>query len=136
MSDNQTEEIEEQVDGLEQRFQVITEKLVGKEPLTNEEGMDLLRIIAGLNANNSLTNEIMLNIQDNVPKLLGSVADAVMRRVGRTDQKLRKSVGKICDNQLEIFWDMIRMHAVTTAAEISEQNRTGNAEEADDDASA
>ena len=131
MSDNIVDNTEEDVSTLETRFAVTSAKLVNKEPLTNEEGMDLLRVIAGLNANSAVTDEIMFNMQDNIPKLLHTVSDTILRRVGRTDQKIRKSVSKICDSNLQIFWDMIRMHAAVTALDYGKQLRNENEDNSD-----
>lgn len=117
------EEIEEETADLEQRFTSITAKIVAGEPITNEEGNDLLKLIAGLNANLTITNEVLFNVQENLPKVIGSIADSVLRRVGRTDKKIRKSVEKICLQNLEMFWDMIRMHTTAMVASISEQNK-------------
>lgn len=117
------EEIEEKTADLEQRFTSITAKIVAGEPITNEEGNDLLKLIAGLNANLTITNEVLFNVQENLPKVIGSIADSVLRRVGRTDKKIRKSVEKICLQNIEMFWDMIRMHTTAMVVSISEQNK-------------
>lgn len=124
MSDNTINDaIEQEAAGLEQRFTAVTAKLLAGEPITNEEGTDLLKLISGLNANLTITNEVLFNVQENMPKMIGSIADSVLRRAGRTDKKIRKSVEKICLQNLELFWDMIRMHATAVAASIAEQNK-------------
>ena len=131
MSDNSINDtIEQKTEDLEQRFTAVTAKILAGESITNEEGNDLLKLIAGLNANLTITNEVLFNVQENLPKMIGSISDSVLRRVGRTDKKIRKSVEKICLQNLEVFWDMIWMHATAVAASIAKQNK--NEEDTDE----
>ena len=114
MSEN-IDEVNEAAAKLEVELTVITDKIKNGEGLTNEEGSTLLKLIGGVNANLTISNEILYLVSNQLPQLVESLADRILRRCGRTDTKIRKSVAKICIEHVEQLWTMARVRAVDVA---------------------
>jgi hypothetical protein len=125
------QESQEEVDAaavkLEAEFNAAADKLKAGEGLTNEEGMVLLKLIGGVNANLTISNEILYVVSENLPHMVNSLADKVMRRCGRTDKKIRKSVAAMCAESIEQLWSLARLRALDVADAI--RNAAGETNE-------
>lgn len=100
---------------LQAEIDAIVAKLEEGEGVSSEEGLKLLKIIGGLNANLTICNELLFVISLQLPTMVGSLADRITRRCGRTDTKLRKSVNKICAEHIESLWTMVRIRGIDVA---------------------
>lgn len=127
---DQIEDIDKQAEELQQKFQAITDKVTGGGDATNAEALELLKLIAGLNANLTITNELLHSIQELIPQMTSSLGERILLRTGRTDKKIKRAVVKIIDEHIERMWDMVRMQAVAVADAIRQQNTDKNAETA------
>lgn len=100
---------------LQAEVDAIVAKLEAGETISAEEGLKLLKIIGGLNANLTICNELLFTISNQLPLLVSSLADRITRRCGRTDKKLRRSVDKICAEHIETLWTMVRIRGIDVA---------------------
>jgi hypothetical protein len=126
MSENiEDTEVDEAAARLEAELDVISDKLKAGEDLTNAEGLTLLKLIGGVNANLTISNEILYVISNQLPNMLQSLADKLLRRCGRTDKKVRKAAANICEQHVEQLWALARVRAVDVADAI----RTATSEE-------
>jgi hypothetical protein len=115
VSDNTPIQTDEEAAAFQAEIDAIVAKLQGGETISAEEGLKLLKIIGGLNANLTICNELLFVISEQLPVMVGSLADRITRRCGRTDKKLRRSVDKICNEHVESLWTIVRMRGIDVA---------------------
>lgn len=93
----------------------IVAKLEGGESISAEEGLKLLKIVGGLNANLTICNELLFVIAAQLPVMVDNLANRITQRCGRTDKKLRKSVNNICAEHIESLWTIVRIRGIDVA---------------------
>lgn len=128
MSEDTQVQTDEQAEAaaLQAEVDAIVAKLEGGEGISAEEGLKLLKIVGGLNANLTICNELLYVISEQLPAMVGSIADRITRRCGRTDKKLRKSVDKICAEHIESLWTMVRIRGIDVADAMRSQEGENN----------
>lgn len=115
MSEDTPIQTDEEAAALQAEVDAIVAKLEAGDSISSEEGLKLLKIIGGLNANLTICNELLFVISEQLPAMVGSLADRITRRCGRTDKKLRRSVDKICAEHIESLWTMVRIRGIDVA---------------------
>ena len=125
MNENTEVQIDEQAEAaaLQAEVDAIVAKIEGGEDISAEEGLKLLKIVGGLNANLTICNELLFVISAQLPVMVSSIADRITRRCGRTDKKLRKSVDKICAEHIESLWTMVRIRGIDVADAMRPQEK-------------
>jgi hypothetical protein len=116
------DDIEQQVNELEQQFDQVIAKLTAGEPLTNEEGVSLFRVLGGLHSNLTISNEMLHTIHEEVPQMVRYLSSRIIQRCGRTDSKVKKSVEKLCAEHIDQLWVAVRLRALTVAETLRNTN--------------
>ena len=75
--------------------------------LTNEEARELLEAYAALDIAIQAQGNLATLVLQGLPELVFAVGGAVTERCGRTEEKLRRSVHKICDEHISKYYQMI-----------------------------
>ena len=94
------------------------------EGLTNEEARNLLEAYAALDIAIQAQGNLATLVLQGIPELVFAVGGAVTERCGRTEEKVRRSIYKICESHVNKYYQMI--------AEIVEGSGTKNEETADE----
>lgn len=115
MSEDTPVQTDEEAAALQAEIDAIVAKLEAGDSISSEEGLKLLKIIGGLNANLTICNELLFVISEQLPAMVSSLADRITRRCGRTDKKLRRSVDKICAEHIESLWTLVRIRGIDVA---------------------
>lgn len=85
----------------------VAAKVRDGEGLTNEEARQLVESYAALDIAMQAQVNLVNLVLHTVPELVFATAGAVTQRCGRTEEKVRRSVQKICEDHLTKFYTMI-----------------------------
>ena len=77
------------------------------EGLTNQEARNLLEAYAALDIVIQAQGNLATLVLQGIPELVFAVGGAVTERCGRTEEKLRRSVHKICETHVSKYYQMI-----------------------------
>jgi hypothetical protein len=125
MSSNDTiTDYEEAAKAAARRFADILKSLSEGKDLSNEDAIFIVQLVGDLDNNLRIANEIVDGLAISIPDMARSLGFAVLARAGRGDQKIKKSVLKICDEHVETLWTMARIQALQSAADIAENQET------------
>lgn len=85
----------------------IAVKVRDGEALTNEEARQLLEAYAALDIAIQAQGNLATLVLQGLPELVFAVGGAVTERCGRTEEKVRRSVYKICEAHISKYYQMI-----------------------------
>ena len=123
--------IETDVENSEERFADILSQLKEGKDLSNDDGLFLVELVRGLDHSYSIVNSVLSTLGRELDRMAQGLAFSVLSRAGRTDQKIKKSVLKICDQYTGTLWYNAREEAAAVAQALlsMQQAPTENTEE-------
>jgi hypothetical protein len=125
MSENSTtEEHNENVS----RFERIVADVKEGRDLHNDDALFLVNIVGSLDTNFTVSNMVIETLLGDITEMCTDLGTSVLRRAGRTDQKIRRSVQKIVDGHVEDLFNLAQLRA-TEYMRIVSTMREGTTEE-------
>ena len=125
MSENSTtEEHNENVS----RFERIVADVKEGRDLHNDDALFLVNIVGSLDTNFTVSNMVIETLLGDITEMCTDLGTSVLRRAGRTDQKIRRSVQKIVDGHVEDLFSLAQLRA-TEYMRIVSTMREGTTEE-------
>lgn len=108
MSENSTtEEHNENVS----RFERIVADVKEGRDLHNDDALFLVNIVGSLDTNFTVSNMVIETLLGDITEMCTNLGTSVLRRAGRTDQKIRRSVQKIVDGHVEDLFSLAQLRA-------------------------
>lgn len=85
----------------------IAAKVRDGEDITNAEARQILEAYAAADITTQAQVNLVNLLLQTIPELAFSLAGSVTQRCGRTEQKVKRSVGKIVEEQLGLYYKYI-----------------------------
>jgi len=105
----------------QERFAEILMELKKGKDLTNDDALFLVEIIRGLDNSYSINTTVVSSLGRQLPEMTKSLAFAILGKVGRNDQKTKRSVLKVCEQYIDSLWYNARQEAAAVALALLEQ---------------
>lgn len=115
MSEDTPTQDDAQAAAVQAEFDAVVNKLEAGESISAEEGLKLLKILGGVNANLTICNEMLYSIHEQLPQMVENLGRSVARRCGRSDRKLLKAVDKLSAEYVEHLWNIVRIRGIDVA---------------------
>jgi hypothetical protein len=109
MSDEKTEEIQQ--DEVPKKFARIVGDVQDGRDLHNDDAQLLLGIIGGLDQNFAVSNMMLETLLGTITDMCQKLGVDVLRRAGRTDKKIRRSVEKMVTGEVENLFSFTKARA-------------------------
>lgn len=107
MTDNNTEQHNENV----ARFEQIVADVKEGRDLHNDDAMFLVNVIGSLDTNFTVSNMVIETLLGDITEMCTNLGLSVLRRAGRTDQKIRRSVQKIVNGHVDDLFNLAQLRA-------------------------
>jgi hypothetical protein len=85
----------------QQRIEEIIKEVVDGHDIRNEDAKLLVESLQALDAGFRIQSTLVDVFVRTIPDMANSLAGDALRRAGRTDQKIKRSVGRMCDSHVE-----------------------------------
>lgn len=85
----------------QQRIEEIIKEVVDGHDIRNEDAKLLVESLQAIDAGFRIQSTLVDVFVRTIPDMANSLAGDVLRRAGRTDQKIKRSVGRMCDSHVE-----------------------------------
>lgn len=105
----------------EERFADVLLTIKEGNGISNDDALFLVALIRGLDNSYSINTTVVSYIGRQLPEMTKALAFAVLSRVGRTDQKTKRSVLKLVEQYVETLWYEARQEAAAVAMAMLEQ---------------
>jgi hypothetical protein len=112
-----------------EKFNAIVAKVKEQQQLNQEEAEFLVSIIAGFDAQLSLAQDVMSVTLGTANELLAETAAAVLRKCGRTDQKIRRKIAALCDENFQTLLNVIRLYSHQAQQKLNNPEEDNNVNE-------
>lgn len=122
-----TEEIIEKTD--EERFADVLLTIKEGNGISNDDALFLVALIRGLDNSYSINSTVLSYLGRQLPEMSKALALYVLSRVGRTDQKTKRSVLKVVDQHVNTLWFEARQEAAAIALDLLDQKEQEGTEE-------
>ena len=107
MEDKATETHDENV----ARFERIVADVKDGRDLHNDDALFLINVIGSLDTNFTVSNMVIETLLGGITDMCTNLGVAVLRRAGRTDQKIRRSVQKIVNGHVDDLFSLAQAQA-------------------------
>ena len=107
MEDKATETHDENV----ARFERIVADVKDGRDLHNDDALFLINVIGSLDTNFTVSNMVIETLLGGITDMCTNLGVAVLRRAGRTDQKIRRSVQKIVNGHVDDLFSLAQARA-------------------------
>jgi len=104
-------------DNPQDKFDEIVERVAKEETISNEDAKFLVAVIANLDKNARVSYEMAEVCIGASQDILVKTALTVMNRCGRTDEKKRKEVIKVCEQAFSNLVNIVRASGVAAMQE-------------------
>lgn len=106
----ETEQVSEH-DAKVNRFEEIVADVKDGRDIRNEDALFLINVVGSLDTNFTVSNMVIETLLGDITEMCQSLGIAVLRRAGRTDQKIRRSVDKIVNGHVDDLFTLAQARA-------------------------
>jgi hypothetical protein len=85
----------------------IVEDVRAGNPLSSDDINLLIGVLARMDESLRVQNTVFSVFAESVSEMAHSLTASLLQRVGRNDTKTKRSAQKICDNHLEMLYQMV-----------------------------
>jgi len=118
-----------EVNEITEKFNALVAKVKEQQQLNQEEAEFLVSIIAGFDVQLKLAQDVMSVTLGTAKELLAETAGAVLRKCGRTDQKIRRKIAALCDENFQTLLNVIRLYSHEAQQKLTNPEEDNNANE-------
>lgn len=93
------------------QFQTIVEKVKNKEAITQEDAEFLVGLVGGFDMNLRIANSVLQVALGSAEEAIRETAGAVLRKCGRTDTKIRRKVGTLCEDNFRSLLNVVKLYS-------------------------
>lgn len=93
------------------RFEQIVADVKDGRDLHNDDALFLINVVGSLDTNFTVSNMVIETLLGDITEMCHNLGVSVLRRAGRTDQKIRKSVAKIVNGHVEDLFNLAQSRA-------------------------
>jgi hypothetical protein len=111
----------------QERFAEIVERVAKKETLSSDDIEFLITLVSSFDVHLRVANEMLSAALGTTQEMLIATANDILRRVGRTDQKIRRKMAAVCEENFQALMNVVQLHGQTIQNKLLNQQEDENA---------